>query len=188
MDIKPTDVKPAVGEQTTWPFPVEIQEQLAIDQGKSVKNVWALKLPRFLLERWERVPEAGVELGTLVVDSSYASSSGLLRRKLMTRTNPPTIHLRLPAEASAEDPPEPENQAGPSRPPKRRKYDTRGIPDEYEVQVPNDRAKNTFVFQETKRDWTLGQDGKTRKNVRGRLTSEAIVDGSQPEITRCCCA
>jgi len=73
MDIKPTDVKPAVGEQTTWPFPVEIQEQLAIDQGKSVKNVWALKLPRFLLERWERVPEAGVELGTLVVDSSYTS-------------------------------------------------------------------------------------------------------------------
>jgi len=71
MDVKPTDIKPAVGEQTTWPFPVEIQEQLAIDQGKSVKNVWALKLPRFLLERWERVPEAGVELGTLVVDSSY---------------------------------------------------------------------------------------------------------------------
>ena len=64
-----------MGEQTTWPFPVEIQEQLAIDQGKSVKNVWALKLPRFLLERWERVPEAGVELGTLVVDSSYDNLS-----------------------------------------------------------------------------------------------------------------
>lgn len=77
MDVKPTDVKPAEGEQTTWPFPVEIQEQLAIDQGKSVKNVWALKLPRFLLERWERVPEAGVELGTLVVDSSYVSLSGM---------------------------------------------------------------------------------------------------------------
>lgn len=76
MDVKPTDVKPVVEEQTTWPFPVEIQEQLAIDQGKSVKNVWALKLPRFLLERWERVPEAGVELGTLVVDSSYVGSLG----------------------------------------------------------------------------------------------------------------
>jgi hypothetical protein len=77
MDVKPADIKPAVGEQTTWPFPVEIQEQLAIDQGKSVKNVWALKLPRFLLERWERVPEAGVELGTLVVDSSYGCSSNV---------------------------------------------------------------------------------------------------------------
>lgn len=77
MDTKPTDIKPVVGEQTTWPFPVEIQEQLAIDQGKNTKNVWALKLPRFLLERWERVPEAGVELGTLVVDASYFSSSKL---------------------------------------------------------------------------------------------------------------
>jgi transcription initiation factor TFIIF subunit beta len=71
-DTKPTDIKPIVPQQQyTHPFPVEVQEQLAIDQGKNVKNVWALKLPRFLLERWERVPEAGVELGTLVVDSSY---------------------------------------------------------------------------------------------------------------------
>jgi transcription initiation factor TFIIF subunit beta len=70
MDAKP-DVKPAVG-QTTWPLPIEAQEQLTIDKGKDQKNVWALKLPRFLLERWERVSEAGVELGTLVVDSSYA--------------------------------------------------------------------------------------------------------------------
>lgn len=77
MDVKPTDIKPVVAEQTTWPFPVETQEKLAIDQGKSVKNVWALKLPRFLLERWERVPEAGVELGTLVVDSSYDSLSDI---------------------------------------------------------------------------------------------------------------
>jgi transcription initiation factor TFIIF subunit beta len=88
--------------------------------------------------------------------------------ELINRTNPPTIHLRLPAEASAEDPPESQPEAEPSRPAKRRKYDARGIPDEYEVQVPHDRAKNTFIFQETKRDWGLGQDGKTRKNVKGK--------------------
>lgn len=69
-DVKAQDIKPKVEEEATWPFPKEIEEQLAVDAGKNSKNVWALKLPKFLLERWERVPEAGVELGTLVVDSS----------------------------------------------------------------------------------------------------------------------
>ena len=69
-DVKPQDIKPKVEAEHTWPLPKDIEEQLSIDPGKSQKNVWALKLPRFLLERWERVPEAGVELGTLVVDSS----------------------------------------------------------------------------------------------------------------------
>ena len=85
---------------------------------------------------------------------------------------PPRIHLRLPPDAAAEDEPE-QNQGESStsanqvRPGKRRKYDTRGIPDEYEVQVPNNRAKNTFVFQEKKRDWALGQDGRKRRKERG---------------------
>ena len=88
---------------------------------------------------------------------------------------PPRIHLRLPPDAAAEDEPELESNQGESststssvRPQKRRKYDTRGIPDEYEVQVPNNRAKNTFVFQEKKRDWALGQDGKKRRKELGR--------------------
>jgi transcription initiation factor TFIIF subunit beta len=86
------------------------------------------------------------------------------------------VHLRLPAEAAAEDP-EPQNgESSTSRPTKRRKYDTRGIPDEYEVQVPKDRAKNTFVFQETMRDWGLGQDGKTRKNMRGMSDVDVSTD------------
>lgn len=89
----------------------------------------------------------------------------------MSSVVPPIIHLRLPAEAAAEDP-ETQDQNGESssmgaRPGKRRKYDTRGIPDEYEVLVPIERAKNTFVFQETIRDWGLGQDGKKRKKERG---------------------
>jgi transcription initiation factor TFIIF subunit beta len=183
-DIKPTDIKPDV-ETSTWPFPTDIEEQLAIDAGKSNKNVWALKLPRFLLERWERVPEAGVELGTLVVDSSYilfsAPSTITHADPLSSRVNPPTIHLRLPAETEAEAA-ETEAQAGESstmgaRPSKRRKYDTRGIPDEYEVQVPSERAKNTFVFQETKRDWGLGQDGKKRTKERGTLRGSPWVGG-----------
>lgn len=81
--------------------------------------------------------------------------------------NPPRIHLRLPAEAAAEDEIEPNQAELSMRPGKRRKYDTRGIPDEYEVQVPKDRAKNTFVFQEKVRDWGIGQDGRKRKKERG---------------------
>lgn len=35
------------------------------------------------------------------------------------------------------------------------------------MQVPKDRAKNTFVFQEKVRDWGIGQDGRKRKKERG---------------------
>jgi hypothetical protein len=95
------------------------------------------------------------------------------RTDAWSSVDPPRIHLRLPPDAAAEDEPEP-NQGESStsiRPGKRRKYDTRGIPDEYEVQVPNNRAKNTFVFQEKKRDWALGQDGKKRRQELGKLST-----------------
>jgi transcription initiation factor TFIIF subunit beta len=54
----------------TYPFPVDPSEELAVDPNKANKNIWAVRIPRFLLERWERVTEAGIELGTLVVDNS----------------------------------------------------------------------------------------------------------------------
>lgn len=62
----------------TWPFPVDPSEELAIDAGKANKNIWAVRIPRFLLERWESVDEAGVELGTLVVDNSWVSYAFVL--------------------------------------------------------------------------------------------------------------
>jgi hypothetical protein len=51
------------------------EERLEVVPGMSQNIVWALKIPKFLLERWEQVEEAGVELGTLVVDSSSVMSS-----------------------------------------------------------------------------------------------------------------
>ena len=44
-------------------------EKFDVSGGYASSNVWALKIPRFLLEKWEEVREAGVELGTLVVDN-----------------------------------------------------------------------------------------------------------------------
>ena len=63
--------------------------------------------------------------------------------------NPPKIILRLPDTSSDETP-----IAGPSR---KRTYDTSGIPDEYSVNVPAERAKNTFVF--TQRPVSHGREG-----------------------------
>jgi len=68
VDFKPSpsdDIKP-------YPFliPEEDEEELEISPRLGSGFVWAMKIPRFLLERWERVSEAGVELGTLVVDNS----------------------------------------------------------------------------------------------------------------------
>ena len=67
-DIKPEvkpqlDVKPNVARPTQEP-----EEEMAIEPTFDDHNVWAMRIPRFLLEQWERVTEEGVELGTLVVD------------------------------------------------------------------------------------------------------------------------
>ena len=67
-DTKP-DVKPQ-GETVAWSWPEENEEELEISPRMGAGHVWAMKIPKFLLERWERVQEAGVELGTLVVDNS----------------------------------------------------------------------------------------------------------------------
>ena len=60
-------------------------------------------------------------------------------------------------------------RAGPSRRPR---YDTSAIPSEYEVNVPEDRAKNTFVFSEEVRKWgpvpKEGVDAGKRKKQRGQ--------------------
>ncbi len=62
-------------------------------------------------------------------------------------------------------------EAGPSK----RKYDTTNIPDEYEVYVPDERAKNTYVFTEKIRAWGPmnrgGMIGGKRKREKGELFS-----------------
>jgi transcription initiation factor TFIIF subunit beta len=65
------DVKPQIALEL--PHAAEEEERLGLAENVKGTMIWAVKVPRFLLERWERVPEAGVELGTLVVDNSYAS-------------------------------------------------------------------------------------------------------------------
>jgi transcription initiation factor TFIIF subunit beta len=42
-------------------------------------------------------------------------------------------------------------------------YDTNGIPDEYEVNVPVDRARNTWVFNERVRTWAEMGGGPSRE-------------------------
>ena len=63
QDVKPTILYPI-------PNPFEQEEEMAVASTMANHNVWAMKIPRFLLERWEQVHESGVELGTLVVDNS----------------------------------------------------------------------------------------------------------------------
>jgi hypothetical protein len=68
------DIKPQITLDPPKPSVAENDdERLALAENLKGAMVWAVKVPRFLLERWERVPEAGIELGTLVVDNSYAS-------------------------------------------------------------------------------------------------------------------
>ena len=80
------DAKPSVREDVK-PYPVadleEDEEELEISPHLGSGYVWAMKIPRFLLERWERVPNAGVELGTLVVDNSSVQEIHSLRRSLL---------------------------------------------------------------------------------------------------------
>lgn len=63
------DIKPQVGETVAGGAP-EFEEHMDVQSDLDSQVIWALKIPRFLLERWGEVDQAGVELGTLVVDSS----------------------------------------------------------------------------------------------------------------------
>ena len=66
-----SDIKPILH----FPAPPTEDEQLGVAQNMDSTNIWSLKLPRFLLEQWETVREAGVELGTLIIDQSYVAVS-----------------------------------------------------------------------------------------------------------------
>ena len=66
-----SDIKPVLH----FPAPPTEDEQLGVAQSMDSTNIWSLKLPRFLLEQWETVREAGVELGTLIIDQSYVAVS-----------------------------------------------------------------------------------------------------------------
>jgi hypothetical protein len=71
----------------------------------------------------------------------------------------PKVTLKLPAEEDKE----PAN--------KRAKLNTEGIPDEYEVVMPTERVKNTFIFSENERVWVAkagsGEDSQRRKHQKG---------------------
>jgi len=168
------DTKPSVRQDTKpYPFalPEEDEEELEISAGLGQGYVWAMKIPRFLLEQWERLPEPGVELATLVVDNSSVHTPCTPSPAYSVRAVPPRITLRLPSSEStpttpADDPMNGRNEAGPSK----RKYDTTGIPDEYEVYVPIERAKNTYVFTERTRHW--GPIGGAVAAMTGRKKRE----------------
>ncbi|KAL7423874.1 hypothetical protein Q5752_001459 [Cryptotrichosporon argae] len=170
-DVKP-DIKPFADGAL---FPPADEEELQIAPTLEQSKVWALKIPRFLLERWERVNEGGVHLATLVVDNS---------------THPPRISLKLPdtADAGPSTPSACASGSGsgagrPSQPISRRPlagaYDTHGIPDEYEVTMPAERVRNTYVFTERERTWVggRGESGLAkRKREKAEPTLLAALD------------
>ncbi|KAK4689453.1 transcription initiation factor TFIIF subunit beta, partial [Tremellales sp. Uapishka_1] len=138
-----------------YTFPLEEEEELDIADGIEDAKVWAVKIPKFLLERWERVQEAGVELGTLMIDNAAAT---------------PTVTLRLP-------PPEvPQiDSLGSSS---KRKYDTSGIPEEYEIYMPPEGPRNTYIFSEKERTWgrLFGPNGKKKKTQKAEPQLVAKVN------------
>ena len=84
-DAKP-DIKPAV---YTTPFPPGEEEELTLAPNMANHNVWALKVPRFVLEQWEQITQPGIELGSLIVDNSLVS----LKHIAETRLNVVPTHL-----------------------------------------------------------------------------------------------
>ncbi|WWC92024.1 uncharacterized protein L201_006978 [Kwoniella dendrophila CBS 6074] len=138
----PSNGSTSHGYETIKPFIQDREEEeLEISDRKNNSSVWALKIPRFLLERWEMIEEKGVELGSLVVDNS---------------TTPAKITLRL----SHPDDKAIDNDEQTLY--KKSRYDTSGIPDEYIVNVPEERAKNLYVFTEKKKIY--GQNTTTSIN------------------------
>jgi transcription initiation factor TFIIF subunit beta len=63
------DVKPTLPKPPTQPE----DEQLSVAPTFDRNQPWAVKIPKFLQEKWEQIKEPGVELGTMVVDTKYAS-------------------------------------------------------------------------------------------------------------------
>jgi transcription initiation factor TFIIF subunit beta len=58
------DIKPRI------PAPPPEEEQLQIQVPGEGGAIWAVRIPRFLYDKWTQVDEGGVHLGTLVIDSS----------------------------------------------------------------------------------------------------------------------
>ncbi|TXT13090.1 hypothetical protein VHUM_01491 [Vanrija humicola] len=137
------DIKPlvTVNGHDVFNLPVVEEEELDVSPTLADSKVWAIKVPRFLLERWERVEQAGVLLGTLNVDNSK---------------NPPYITLKLPVEEETEEDT------------KRTKLDTNGIPDEFQVILNAERVKNTFIFTEKERTWVAQGGGESSSTKRKR--------------------
>lgn len=98
-DSKP-DIKPsgsALGPGAA--FEQEPEEHLHVSSSYNQSFVWAIKVPRFLLEQWEQVEEEGVELGTLVVDAScvHLLASGSCHKP----SSPPATSKSSPSTRTA---------------------------------------------------------------------------------------
>ncbi|WWC72301.1 uncharacterized protein I206_106263 [Kwoniella pini CBS 10737] len=149
---------PSSSTEQYFPYVYNEDEELQISERKNNSSVWALKIPRFLLERWEMVEEKGVELGSLIVDNS---------------TTPAKITLRL---ANQDEKPSIDESKSDEALKSKSQYDISGIPDEYTVNVPEERARNLYVFSEKKK--VYGKNTTSVAISEGDLESEAANDGS----------
>lgn len=58
------DIKPVVHHAVA---PPPSQDEVLSITDKNL-NIWAIKVPRILLDRWEQVKDAGVELATMRIE------------------------------------------------------------------------------------------------------------------------
>ncbi|WVN88561.1 uncharacterized protein L203_103772 [Cryptococcus depauperatus CBS 7841] len=142
---------------SSFPLPQEEEEHLAISERKDTSSVWAIKVPNFLLKRWEAVEDSGVELGRLVIDNS---------------TTPPHITLKLS---------HPDDSAEGSRA-KKAKYDTQDIPDEFSVHIPEERSRNTFLFSEVKKLYDKGNESGQAGSVPRDAWGKRRRDKANPKL------
>ncbi len=73
-----SDTKPVIYKPPQQPE----EEKLTVSPQFDISQPWAVKIPKFLQEKWEQIKDPGVELGTMVVDQKYASSVGSLGEAL----------------------------------------------------------------------------------------------------------
>jgi len=147
-DVETQDRKPfedEAGAEDEVPDPDEILE---FSQGDG--RVWLVKIPKFLMERWQSVTAAHIHLATMRVYNSKTPGG-------KTR-----ISLFLPNAT----------KLGDSRA-ERVGYDTEGLTQEYELDIVNAVVHNQIVISEKDMDPPKGR--AKHMNVLGHIQHECNV-------------
>ncbi|GAA6030793.1 hypothetical protein JCM8097_008878 [Rhodosporidiobolus ruineniae] len=133
-------------------------EDLDLSRGK--QRVWLCKVPRFLLEEWQKAQQEGEILGRVRVYDEKDSQG-----------NPKiSVILNQPSSASASPSAGPSASSKPDIKGKRPASPASGgVPTEYKLTMQNTESKNLFVFGEKEEEvLESGEEGARKKR---RVTS-----------------